>query len=58
MCKFVKGMTIGIMFGTTMAMMLMPTMNKKTQRNMRRMARKMRNGAENTYDSMSDWLNF
>ncbi|WP_244834903.1 YtxH domain-containing protein [Clostridium sp. BJN0001] len=57
MCKFVKGMTIGMMVGTSMALMLMPTMDKKTQRNMRRMARKMKDSAENTYDNMSDWFN-
>ncbi|WP_294153867.1 YtxH domain-containing protein [uncultured Clostridium sp.] len=56
MCKFFKGMVMGAIMGAAFEMMMFPQMDRRTQRNMRRMCDRMRHMAGRTYDGMYDWI--
>lgn len=56
MCKFVKGMAMGAVIGAAVGLMMIPNLDRKTQRSMRKAAKRMRNVAEDTYDGMIDWI--
>ena len=55
-CKFFKGMVMGAIMGAAFEMMMFPQMDRRTQRNMRRMCDRMRHMAGRTYDGMYDWI--
>ncbi len=54
--RFSKGMMAGVLIGVAVEMALMPQYDRKTQKNMKRAGRKMRNMAESTYNGMQDWM--
>lgn len=56
MQRFSKGMMAGILIGAAVEMAIMPYCDRKTQRNIKRAGRKMRNMAESTYNGMQDWM--
>lgn len=56
MCKFIKGMVMGAIIGATVEMIMFPHMDRRTQRNIRRMGNKMRDMAGYTYDGVCDWI--
>lgn len=56
MCKFVKGMAMGAVIGAAVGLMMIPNLDRRTQRSMRKAAKRMRNVAEDTYDGMIDWI--
>ncbi len=56
MCKFIKGMIMGAVMGAAIEMIMFPQMDRRTQRNMRRMGNRMRHMAGCTYDGMCDWI--
>ncbi|MDO5515995.1 MAG: YtxH domain-containing protein [Clostridium sp.] len=57
MGKFTKGLVMGAMMGAAFEMMMMPQMDRRTQRTMRKAARRMRNAADSAYDGIHDWMN-
>lgn len=56
MCKFLKGMVMGAIMGAAVEMIMFPQMDRRTQRNMRRIGDRMRHMAGRTYDGMYDWM--
>ncbi len=56
MGKFIKGIAAGAVIGMAVEMVMVSKMDKRTQRSMRRAAKKMMNMAEDTYDGMVDWI--
>lgn len=56
MCKFVKGMAMGAVVGAAVGVMMIPNLDRRTQRSMRKAAKRMRHVAEDTYDGMIDWI--
>ena len=52
MGKFTKGIVAGALISTAVGMMVMPNLDRKTQRKMRKAGMKMKNMAEDTYESM------
>lgn len=56
MCKFVKGMAMGAVIGAAVGVMMIPNLDRRTQRSMRKAAKRMRHVAEDTYDGMIDWI--
>lgn len=52
MGKFTRGVAAGALIGATVGMMVMPQLDRKTRRSMRRTGMKMRNMAEDAYDDM------
>lgn len=56
MCKFIKGVATGAIIGAAVGIMMMPNLDRKTQRSMRKAAKRMKNVAEDTYDGMLDWI--
>lgn len=56
MGKFIKGIAAGAVIGMAVEMVMVSKMDKRTQRSMRRAAKKMMNMAEDTYDVMVDWI--
>lgn len=56
MYKFVKGMAMGTMIGAAVGIMMISNLDRRTQRSMRKAARRVKNIAEDTYDGMVDWI--
>ena len=56
MGKFIKGIAAGAVIGMAVEMVMVSKVDKRTQRSMRRAAKKMMNMAEDTYDGMVDWI--
>lgn len=56
MGKFAKGLLMGATIGAALEMMMMPQMDRRTQRYMRRAARRMRDVADSAYDGIHDWM--
>lgn len=56
MCRFFKGIMMGTFIGMAVAMMVLPSMDKKTQRTVRRAGRRMMDIAEDTYDGVMDLM--
>lgn len=56
MCRFVKGIMMGTVIGMATAMMMIPSMDRKTQRTMKRAGRRMMDMAEDTYDGVMDLM--
>lgn len=56
MCRFMKGVVAGTVIGMAAAMMIIPSMDRKTQRNMRRAGRRMVDMAEDTYDGVMGFM--
>ncbi|SFC27532.1 YtxH domain-containing protein [Clostridium uliginosum] len=55
MGKFTRGVAAGAIIGATVGMMVMPQLDRRTKRSMRKAGMKMRNMAEDTYDGMMHW---
>ena len=56
MGKFAKGLLMGAAIGAAFEMMMMPQMDRRTHRSMRRAARRMRAVADSAYDGIHDWM--
>lgn len=56
MCRFMKGIVAGTVIGMAAAMMIIPSMDRRTQRNMRRAGRRMIDMAEDTYDGVMGFM--
>lgn len=56
MCRFFKGVMMGTVIGMAAAMMVILSMDRKTQRNMKRAGRRMMDIAEDTYDGVMDLM--
>lgn len=54
--RFSKGMMAGILIGVAVEMTMMPYVDRRTQRTMKRTGRRMRNMAESTYHGIQDWV--
>lgn len=54
--RFSKGMVAGMLIGAAVEMAIMPYVDRRTQRTMRRAGRRMRDMAESTYHGIHDWM--
>jgi gas vesicle protein len=54
--KFISGVVAGSIVGAAAGMMIIPTMDGKTRRRMRRKTRAVLNIAEGAYGSMMNWM--
>lgn len=52
MGKFTKGIVAGALISTAVGMMVMPNLDRRTQRKMRKAGRQMKNMAEDTYENI------
>lgn len=56
MCRFMKGIMAGTVIGMAAAMIIFPSMDRKTQRTVRRAGRRMMDMAEDTYDGVMGFV--
>ena len=56
MCKFIKGIAMGAVIGTAVGIIMMPNLDRRTQRSMRKAAKRMKHVVGDTYDGMLDWI--
>ncbi|MDV3429386.1 MAG: YtxH domain-containing protein [Bacillota bacterium] len=54
--KFVKGMMAGSLMGAALGLMIIPSMDGKTRRRMKRRSRAAMNAAEDAYGTMMNWI--
>ncbi|CUU45886.1 YtxH domain-containing protein [Clostridium beijerinckii] len=54
--RFSKGMMTGFLIGVAVEMSLMPRMDRRSQKTMRRAGRRMRNMAESACHEVYDWM--
>ncbi|EES50873.1 MULTISPECIES: YtxH domain-containing protein [Clostridium] len=52
MGNFTKGIVAGALISTAVGIMVMPNLDRRTQRKMKKAGMKMRDMAEDTYESM------
>lgn len=57
MGKVIKSLAIGTVFGVAIGMMVLPELDKKTQRNIKRTSKKLRCVAGDAYDNILDYIN-
>ena len=56
MGRMVKSLMIGTMLGVTASAMLLPQLDRKTQRTIRRSGKRVLNMAENAYENLMDHM--
>ncbi|MGL4774234.1 MAG: YtxH domain-containing protein [Clostridium sp.] len=56
MGRFIKGVVTGAVVGTAVGMMVLPELNRKQHRNVRRMGKKLMHAAEDGYGEMMHWI--
>ncbi len=54
MKKYLNGMMTGVIVGATVSMMVMPQLDRKTQKRVKRVGRKIIDFAENSYENMME----
>ena len=57
MGKYVNGMIAGLLVGATVGIMVMPQLDRKTQKCVRRKGQKMLDFVEDAYDNVMDRMN-
>ena len=57
MGKVIKSLAIGTIFGVAIGIMVLPELDRKTQRNIRKTRRKIKGVAEDAYDNILDYIN-
>ena len=55
--KVIKSLAIGTIFGVAIGIMVLPELDRKSQRNIRKTRRKIKGGAEDAYDNILDYIN-
>lgn len=53
---FIKGLAAGTIMGVATSMVLLPNMDRGTQKRMKRSYRDFRNSAEGVYSNIVDWV--
>ena len=56
MGKIIKSLAIGTVFGVAMGMMILPELDRKTQRNIKKTSRKIMGAAGDAYDNILDYI--
>lgn len=57
MGKVIKSLAIGTMFGVAIGMMVMPELDRRTQKNIRKTRKKLMCAAGDAYDNVLDYIN-
>ncbi|WP_291739888.1 YtxH domain-containing protein [Clostridium sp.] len=57
MGKVIKSLAIGTILGVTIGMMIVPELDKKTQRNIKRTSKRLRCAAGDVCDNILDYIN-
>lgn len=57
MGKVIKSLAIGTVLGMAVGMMVLPELDRKTQRNIRRTGKRLRCAAGDAYDNILDYMN-
>lgn len=55
MGRYVKGIVTGAVIGTAVGMMLLPELDKKSRKSVRKMGKKLAHAAEDKYDNIMHW---
>lgn len=55
--KVIKSLAIGTVLGMAIGVMVLPELDRKTQRNIRRTSKKLRCAAGDAYDNLLDYMN-
>ena len=55
--KVIKSLAIGTILGVAIGMMVLPELDRKTQRNIRRTSKKLKCVAGDAYDNILDYIN-
>lgn len=55
--KVIKSLAIGTVLGMAVGMMVLPELDRKTQRNIRRTSKRLRCAAGDAYDNILDYMN-
>ena len=56
MGKVIKSLAIGTVLGMAIGVMVLPELDRKTQRNIRRTSKKLRCAAGDAYDNLLDYM--
>lgn len=56
MGKFLTGITTGAVVGAAVGMMVSPTLDRGTQKNLKKARKRMMNMADDTYDNVIHWI--
>ncbi|MGL5150557.1 MAG: YtxH domain-containing protein [Clostridium sp.] len=56
MGRYIKGVVTGAIVGTAVGMMILPELNRKQHRSVRKMGRKLVHAAGEGYDDMMHWM--
>ena len=56
MGKIIKSLALGTVFGVAMGMMILPELDRKTQRNIKKTSRKIMGAAGDAYDNILDYI--
>lgn len=54
--RFIKGIMAGSLMGTAIGLMVIPSMDGKARRRMRRRTRTVINAAEDAYGTIVNWM--
>lgn len=57
MGKVIKSLAIGTVLGMAIGVMVLPELDRKTQRNIRRTSKRLRCAAGDAYDNLLDYMN-
>lgn len=57
MGKIIKSLVIGTIFGVVIGMMMLPELDRKTQRSIRKTGKKLMCTAGDAYDNILDYMN-
>ena len=56
MGRTINGMMVGLILGATVGMMVLPQLDRKTQKSMKRAGRRLLNAAEDRYEDMMCYI--
>lgn len=55
MGRYIKGIVTGAVIGTAVGMMLLPELDRKSRKNVRKMGKRLAHAAEDKYDDIMHW---
>lgn len=56
MGRYIRGVVTGAVIGTAVGMMLLPELDRKTHKRVKKMGKKLAHVAEDRYDNVMDWV--
>lgn len=56
MGKVVKSLAVGTVFGVALGILILPELDRKTQRNIKRTSKKIKGAAGDAYDNIVEYI--